>query len=335
MTVGVAVVGVGPMGADHVRRLHERTNGALVSAIVEPDPARAAAVAATAPGSAVFTGIEQALAAGIVDAVVVATAGQHHSAVLMPALEAGLPILCEKPLTQDSSSSWQILEREQQLDRPHIQVGFMRRFDAEYRQLRQIVMAGELGELLMIHAAHRNPAAPDWYTQDRLINDSVVHEFDVLPWIADSSIGDVEVRYGRPNAHSPRELREPILVLFQLESGVLVDVEMNVSADFGYQVTTEAVFERGVVRIGDPAGAQVWRAGASRRREHVDYTTRFRDAYDDQVQSWIDAVRSGALVNGPNAWDGYRVALACEAGLAAMNGMRSQVRSPQRPAFYS
>ncbi|MFV0253303.1 MAG: Gfo/Idh/MocA family protein [Beutenbergiaceae bacterium] len=332
--VRVAVVGAGSMGADHVRRLHQRINGATVSAVVEPDRDRAASVAAMAPGAAVYSRVQEALDAGVADAVLVATPGQHHAAVLLPALDAGLAILCEKPLTQDSASSWQILEREQRLDRPHIQVGFLRRFDAEYQQLRAIVATGELGDLLMIHAAHRNPAAPHWYTQDRLINDSVVHEFDVLPWVADSPIGTVEVRHGRANRDSPRGMREPILVLFQLASGVLVDVEMNVTAGFGYQVTTEAVFQAGVVRIGGPRGAQVWNGGHARVPVHQDYITRFRDAYDAQVQCWIDGVHQGRLVSGPSAWDGYRVALACEAGLAAMDGSPGMVQAAPRPAFY-
>ena len=47
--------------------------------------------------------------------MLIATPGQFHEPVLVPALEAGLPILCEKPLTPDSESSWRILELEQKL----------------------------------------------------------------------------------------------------------------------------------------------------------------------------------------------------------------------------
>ncbi|UOQ59293.1 Gfo/Idh/MocA family oxidoreductase [Leucobacter rhizosphaerae] len=332
----IAVVGAGMMGADHIKRITHRISGARVSAIVEPDAGRAAAAAANAPGSAAFTSIEEAIAAGAMDAVLIATPGQFHAPVLKPALDAGLPILCEKPLTQDSVSSLEILELEQRLDRPHIQLGFMRRFDTEYQALRELVTSGESGDLLMVRALHRNPTVPDTYTEDMLITDSVVHEFDVVPWLAGSPIVSVEVKHPRRNSLAPERLREPILVIMELENGVLVDVEMNVSVQFGYQVATEAVFERGIARIGQPSGLQRWDAGFFRVKDHESFTTRFATAYDAQIQRWVDAVRRGDLIDGPNAWDGYLVALSCEAGVRALHdGGIVPVLAPERPAFYA
>ncbi|MBR7560588.1 inositol 2-dehydrogenase, partial [Mycobacterium tuberculosis] len=75
-----------------------------------------------------------------------------------------------------------------------IQVGFMRRFDPEYRQLRGLVESGETGELLVLRCAHRNAVVPDSYQQESLITDSVVHEFDIVPWLAGSPIRSVEVK---------------------------------------------------------------------------------------------------------------------------------------------
>ncbi len=331
----IGVVGAGQMGADHIARITDRISGAVVSAVVEPDAGRAAAAAANAPGAATFARIEDAIAAGAVDAVLIAVPGPFHEPVLMPALEARLPILCEKPLTPDSASSWQVLEREQHLDRPHIQVGFMRRFDAEYAALRALVQSGESGELLMLRCAHRNPSVPESYTQSMLITDSVVHEFDVVPWLAGSPIRSVEVKHPRRNSLSPEHLREPILVLMELENGVLVDVEMNVSVQFGYQVATEAVFEKGLARIGQPSGLQTWREGSFSIADHMSFTTRFAAAYDAQIQRWVNAVHEGTLVDGPNAWDGYLVALACEAGVRALEGGIVSVEAPARPAFYA
>jgi myo-inositol 2-dehydrogenase/D-chiro-inositol 1-dehydrogenase len=331
----IGVVGAGLMGADHITRITTRIAGAVVSAIVEPDEGRAAAAAQHAPGARTYTRIEDAIAADAVDAVLIATPGKFHEPVLVPALDAGLPILCEKPLTPDSTSSWEILQREQKLDRPHIQVGFMRRFDAEYQALRDLIASRESGELMLLRCAHRNPSVPDSYTQQMLINDSVVHEFDVVPWLAGSPVKTVEVKYPRRNSLSPAHLREPILVLMELENGVLVDVEMNVSVQFGYQVATEAVFEKGLARIGQPSGLQQWRDGRFVVGEHAGFVTRFAAAYDLQIQRWVDAVRDGRLVDGPNAWDGYRVALACEAGVKALDGGTVTVESSERPAFYA
>lgn len=331
----IGVVGAGLMGADHIARITHRISGAVVSAIVEPDAARAAAAAEKAPGAATFSRVEDAIEAGALDAVLIATPGQFHAPVLVPALEAGLPILCEKPLTPDSATSWEILQREQKLDRPHIQIGFMRRFDPEYAALRELIAAGDAGDLVMVRGVHRNPAVPDSYTQTMLITDSVVHEFDVIPWLAGSSVKSVEIKFPRRNTLTPDHLREPILVIMELENGVLVDVEMNVSVQFGYQVATEAVFEKGIARIGQPSGLQQWRDGRFSIEDHTSFTTRFAVAYDRQIQRWVDAVKDGRLVDGPNAWDGYLVALACEAGVKALEGGIVPVEAAERPAFYA
>jgi myo-inositol 2-dehydrogenase/D-chiro-inositol 1-dehydrogenase len=331
----VGVVGTGIMGADHVARITNTITGATVSAIVEPDAGRAASAARLAPGAKTFTRVEDALSADALDAVVIATPGRFHEPVLLPVLEAGLPVLCEKPLTQDPESSWRVVEAEQKAGRQLIQVGFMRRFDPQYQQLRELIASGTTGELLMLRCLHRNPSVPDGYTQPMLINDSVVHEFDVVPWLAGAAITSVEVKYAKRNSLGPANLREPILVLMELDNGVLVDVEMNVSVQFGYQVATEAVFERGVARIGQPEGLQLWQDAKFQLAEHTSYVTRFKQAYDIEVQAWVDATKRGTIA-GPSAWDGYKVAVACAAGVEALDTSGPvAIELPETPAFYA
>lgn len=332
--IRVGIVGAGSIGRDHARRITQRTAGAQLVACADPDLERAQAL--VGPDGGAHTTLETMIEREELDALMICSPGLAHKDALLLAIRAELPTFCEKPLTPDSASAEEVLDAEQRLDRPHIQVGFMRRFDQEYARLRQLVASGEAGELLMVHAAHRNarPTNPH-YTQQNLIDDSVVHEFDVLSWVAGSPVRAVEVRQGRRNSLSLGHLCEPILVLIRLANGVLIDVEMNVSARFGYQVTTEAVFERGVARIGQPSGMELWRDGAHLVSEHVYYDTRFGPAFDREVQTWVDAVRDGLLVDGPTAWDGYRVALACEAGVEALRtGREAEVRDVTKPAFY-
>lgn len=331
----IAVVGAGLMGADHVTRITERIVGARVSAIVEPDAGRAEAAIAHAPGAVHYTSIESALHAGGMDAVLIATPGQFHEPVLLPALAAGLPILCEKPLTPDPVSSLRILDAEQKAGKKLIQVGFMRRFDREYMQLRELIASGAAGELLALRCAHRNGEVPDSYTNTMLITDSVVHEIDIVRYLTDSPIVAVEVKHQKRNSLSPSHLQEPILVLLETEVGVLADVEMNVSVQFGYQVKTEAVFERGIAEIGRTAGLTLWQDGRYGGVEHVSFKTRFAAAYDTQIQRWVNAVSLGSI-DGPSAWDGYLVAAACEAGVTALEtGERVEVEYVDRPAFYN
>ena len=330
----IAVVGAGMMGSDHIARITRRISGATVATIVELDAVRANVAAADAPGAVVRSDIRDSLDHDDLDAVLIATPGSLHEPVLLPCLEAGVAIFCEKPLTPDSESSLRILDAEQRLDRPHIQVGFMRRFDAEHVALRELIASGDLGSLLLMHCAHRNPSTPPSYTESMLITDSVVHEFDSVPWLAGERIVSVDVRQPRRNSLAPPGLPEPQLVFIELESGAIAVVEINVNAQFGYQVTTEAVMERGVVEIGRTAGLEIRREARWGGAEHTTFKTRFSAAFDVQIQRWVDAVHQG-VIDGASAWDGYLAAAACEAGVTAQRaGQRVEVQTAARPAFY-
>jgi myo-inositol 2-dehydrogenase/D-chiro-inositol 1-dehydrogenase len=331
----IAVVGAGMMGSDHVSRITQRISGARVAAVVEPDRGRAEAAAADAPGATVRSDVRDALEHDALDAVLIATPGPFHEPVLSAALEAGVAIFCEKPLTPDSESSLRILEAEQQTGRQRIQVGFMRRFDAEYVALRALITSGDLGALLLLHCAHRNPSTGPGYTESMLITDSVVHEIDTVPWLAGDAITAVEVKRPRRNSLAPPDLPDPQLVLLQLASGALATVEINVNVRFGYQVTTEAVFEQGIAYIGRTGGLVRWQDGGYGGSEHMTFKTRFGQAFDTQIQRWVDAARGGTI-DGASAWDGYLAAAACEAGVEAQRtGRRVEVPRIERPAMYA
>lgn len=334
-TLRVAVIGAGRMGADHIQRLHHRISGAEVAAVVDIDEARAKAAIAGIPGAVAYTDAQQALDSDSVDAILVATPGFLHHDILLKALEKDIPVLCEKPLTPDAASSWEIVQAEEKLGRKRIQVGFMRRFDAEYAQLRELIAGGELGELLMLHHQHRNPDTPAGFTNEMLINDSVVHEFDAIRFFTGEEITSIQVRLGKPTSNAPAGQHDPQHVLIETESKVLADVEIYVNAQFGYEVATQASFEKGIVSIGNDAGPYVRTAGQWGGRVTPGFEERFGAAYDTEIQAWVDASVRGEL-GGPSAWDGYATAACCEAGVEAQRtGERVAVKLNAKPALYS
>jgi len=332
-SLGVAVVGTGKMGADHVRRLHEVTSGARVAAVVDVDEERARR-AADAVGCPSYTDPVAALDDPGVDAAVIASPGPAHEAILLEALARDLPVLCEKPLTPDAESALRVVRAEERLGRRRIQVGFMRRFDGEYLRLKELLSGEELGRPLLMHCRHRNASVHDYFTTDMLITDSVVHEMDCTRWLLGQEISAVTVLRPAPSRQAPGELGDPQLVLFETEGGALVDVEIFVTCGFGYQVQAEAVCERGTARIGEGHGVLTTTAGRWGGAVDPDFITRFGDAYDLQMQRWVDAALRGESI-GPSAWDGYAAAAVCEAGLRAQaSGERTPVDLVPRPALY-
>jgi len=331
----VAIVGAGRMGMDHIERLHRKINGAEVAAVIDIDLARAEAAIKGISGAVALTSAEEALDNGDVNAVLIATPGFLHEETLLAALARDIPILCEKPLTIDSASALKVLAAEVGLGRKRIQVGFMRRFDTEYMALRDIITQGELGELLVLHHQHRNPNTPAGYTNEMLINDSVVHEFDAIRYFTGEEITSVQVRMGKATRNAPAGQHDPQHVLIETESGVLADVEIYVNAKYGYEVATQASFEEGVVSIGADNGPLLRTHGRWGGRITPGFEERFGAAYDVEVQAWVDAALRDEI-NGPSAWDGYATAACCEAGVEAQKtGEKTAVVLIPKPELYA
>ncbi|MEV7613347.1 Gfo/Idh/MocA family oxidoreductase [Streptomyces sp. NPDC089799] len=333
-TLGIAVIGTGKMGADHVRRIGHSVGGARVVAVADPDGDRVKEVAAGLEGASAHTDPVAALSAPGVGAVLIASPGPAHEEALLAALERELPVLCEKPLTPDPAAALRVLEAERRLGRRLVQVGFMRRFDAEYERLKGLLDSGGIGRPMFLHCRHRNASSPSFFTSSMLISDSVVHEVDAARWLLGQEVTAVTVLSPAASSAAPGGLRDPQLVLLETSGGAIVDVEIFVNCGFGYQVQVEAVGEAGSARIGD-AGAMVVQA-AGRRYDEVpqDFTVRFADAYDRQLRRWVAAAARGG-VDGPDVWDGYAAAAVSEAGLTALRtGTRTAVELAERPPLY-
>ncbi|WP_432157376.1 MULTISPECIES: Gfo/Idh/MocA family protein [unclassified Streptomyces] len=333
--LGVAVLGAGHMGADHIRRIDRVVSGARVAAVADPDADRAAEAVAGIDGVTVHTETEAALDAPGVEAVLIASPGQAHEEALLAAFARGLPVLCEKPMVPDSAGALRVVEAEARLGRRLAQIGFMRRYDSEYQGLKRVLDEGRLGRPLMLHCVHRNVSSPPGFTSAMLIESSLSHEIDAARWLLGQEVTAVTVVRPRASSGAPAGLHDPQFVLLETDGGALVDVEVFVNCGFGYEVRCEAVCEAGGVRVGEEPGPLVSTGGLAGREVPRDYLVRFRDAYDREVRAWVDAARRGR-VTGPTAWDGYAASVVAEAGVRSLTGgTRAAVSLAPRPALYT
>lgn len=328
----VAVLGVGLMGSHHARTLTGEVAGARVSVVNDFSADRAAAVAEELGTARVEDDPFAAIGAADVDAVVIASPGAAHEKQVLACLERGIPVLCEKPLTTDIDSAYALVTVEARLDGPLIQVGFMRRFDTEYVQLRQLIADGGLGNPLLVHCTHRNPDVPGPFDSEMMIRDSVVHEVDVVRFLLDEEIVSVEVRKTTPTSAAPAGVSDPMLVLFETASGRIATDEIFVRTGVGYQVRTEVVGEKGTATIGlDQHLVSTGTDGRWGGTVSSGFIQRFGEAYRRELQHWVAAARRGTI-DGPGAWDGYAAVAVCEAGVEAVNtGARVPVRMGSRP----
>src|SRR5215207_243085 len=310
MTLAVGVVGAGIMGADHARTLAGAISGATLAGIADPDAARAGQVAAGVDGCRAYADPVELIAD--VDAVVVASPDDTHEAYTLACLQAGRPVLCEKPLATTAEAALRLVRAEEATGRPLVQVGFMRRFDPGYRELKRLLDADELGGVLLVHCVHRNGSAPATFGAEQLLTSSATHEIDAARWLLGEEVTEVTVHQPRSSGEAPAGVGDPLFVVLRTASGALVDVEVFVNARYGYDVRCEVVGERGTASLVPPAPVAVRRDGAERLAIPADWRSRFAAAYRHELQTWVDGVLAGE-VRGPTAWDGYVATAVAEA----------------------
>jgi predicted dehydrogenase len=131
----VAVIGGGLIAqAEHLPRLHRLDSRFAVVAIVEPSPTVRAALARRYGIPTAFADTAELLAAGGVDAAVICTPAFTHADVVVSCLEAGLHVLCEKPLCITLADADRIVAARDRFQRV-VQVGYMKRFDPAYEAM--------------------------------------------------------------------------------------------------------------------------------------------------------------------------------------------------------
>jgi myo-inositol 2-dehydrogenase/D-chiro-inositol 1-dehydrogenase len=319
----IAVLGVGMMGADHVARIESRIAGARVTVVNDYLTEKADKIAADIPGCRAISDPLDAIADPDVDAVVLATPGPTHEKQLLACIEHGKPVLCEKPLTTNVATSLEVVKREAELGKRLVQVGFMRRFDAEYVALKALLDGDELGRPLVMHCAHRNPAVPPNFDSSMIVKDSLVHEVDVTRFLFDEEITAVQIIKPAANPNAPSGLQDPQIAILQTATGKHVDVEVFVTTGVAYEVRTEVVGELGSAMIGLDVGLLRKSAPGHWGGEITpSFKERFGQAYDTEFQRWVNAVhtgeRTGDYTDGPVAWDGYAAAAVCAAGVRSL-----------------
>jgi len=334
MTVRIGMIGPGGMGKAHIERIHTVIAGGKVVAVSDVNPDNAAAVAESIGGVA-FPDSAALIASPDVDAVMICSFGPAHEADVLACIAAGKPVFCEKPLTPSADGALRIMAAEQQAGRKLVTVGFMRRFDRSYREMKALLDSGELGETLMIHCAHRNPTVPESYTWDMAINDTAIHEIDTTRWLLGEEF--VSARVDKPKKTSLRfpHLQDPLVLILTSESGVRVDDEVFVNHQYGYDIRCEAVAEKGAVSLADQNVIDVRSGAGAWNRIARDHNDRFYGAFVTELQEWISAVAEGRHT-GSSSWDGYAAAVVCDAGVKALTADGEvAIEMIEKPAFYA
>lgn len=329
MSLRIGVIGTGAMGANHVHTIETSVPVARVSQVFDADTDRARVVARSV-GATVASSAESLIDSHDVDAVIICSPDTTHAELAMACIAAGKPVLCEKPLAVTPEDSAEVVETEVRAGRQYVQLGFMRRFDPSYVELRNVIRSGGLGVPRIVHCLHRNAVAHPTATSEGIVTNSMIHELDIVRWLLDDEVAGIDVR--SPVAAG---LRDPQLATVAMCSGVLVSVEVFVNASYGYDVRCEVVGTDGTASLMPPARISMRRKGSEGIRVHDGFIARFADAYRLELDAWVDGALNG-VVNGPSAWDGHRANVIAAAGVASLiDGGHRAIGQAAMPALYS
>lgn len=332
----IGVVGAaGFIGRDHIKRLNNNINHAAVVAVSDIDPVKTQAVADTCGAKVYADGVEL-INDPEVDAIVITSWDPTHAQFVRAAVAAGKPVFCEKPLASTLDDCAAILNDEIASGKHLVQVGFMRRFDPGYLEMKKIIDSGKLGKPLMVHCKSRTPVTPPKHTSRMHATNVVPHEIDVLRWLLDDEFDQVQVIMGRSSTHAPEGLQDPQLMLMTTKKGVVIDVEVAVNAHFGYEIQCEVVCDNGTVSLPQPTRATVCVDQSCSHGIMDDWSKRFVDAYQEEFQSWVDScLETGGVPTGSTAWDGFAACAVAEKLADAQDTkLMELVELPDCPKFY-
>ena len=254
-TLRIGLVGTGMIGRTHIERINNKLSGARVVACADINADFCKKVAAQY-GIKAFEDGETMIADPEIDAVIVTTLDQAHEQFVTAAIHAGKYVFCEKPLAPTAADCRRIMEEEIKGGKKLVQVGFMRRYDPGYRQLKEAIDNRTYGEPLLLHCRHRNPEVDGNWNNSSAVENSMVHEMDVLRWLLGENYVSAEVRYGKTTRRADG-FHDPQIMILTTESGVRIDVESFVCNGHCYDVQCEVVCEDAILNLPQPANIEV------------------------------------------------------------------------------
>ncbi len=268
-----------------------------------------------------FSDSETVLADDEVDAVIIATATDTHADLIVAAAKAGKAIFCEKPVDLDFKKVEKCLEIVSAQKVP-LALGFNRRFDPNFRELKEQLSVGRIGELEMISITSRDPSPPpiDYIkVSGGLFRDMMIHDFDMARWLLAEEPTEV---YATASCLVDPEIAlagdvDTAMVILKTASGRLCQINNSRRASYGYDQRIEVFGSSGMLRMENETANRVEcfdSKGVSASKPLYFFLERYADAYRLELQDFINVIRSGStpFVSGIDGLRSLRLANAAE-----------------------
>lgn len=250
--INVALIGLGRMGQIHFRHLRQSIPG--VSVVAVADVLYSKEAFNKEYESIFFTNDPlEAIRHPDVDAVVICTPTSSHAELVDQAIAADKDIFCEKPLDLSLKITGTLLKKAKAAG-TKLMLGFNRRFDPEFMQLKKTVKDGKIGKLQVIKITNRDPGIPPVEFikhSGGMFMDFSVHDFDMAPYIIDKKVTEVFTRglVFMDEAVGTVGDIDTALITLTFEDGTYAVIDNSRKAVYGYDQRIEVFGDGGMIQV--------------------------------------------------------------------------------------
>ncbi len=316
----IGIIGAGRIGKVHAETLAFRLPEATASAIADVNGNVARDVAERFQIPRVVSDSQEIINDPSIDAVLICSPTETHAELVIQAARAGKHIFCEKPIDH-SLSRIDLALQEVKKSGVKFQVGFNRRFDANFARVRAAVTEGEIGTPHLIHIVSRDPGPPPISyvkVSGGIFLDMTIHDFDIARFLVGHEVeslytaGAVRVD---PEIGKAGDL-DTVVIVLRFKNGVIGTIDNSRKAVYGYDQRVEILGSKGAIATENcyPNQAILSTSTAIQRDLPLNF---FMDRYTESFVSELRAFVQAVLQNKPVPVDGTDGRIAVVMGLAA------------------
>jgi len=259
-----------------------------------------------------------------IDGVIICSPSKYHVSQIKSLSELTKNIFCEKPL---GLSIEEILDVKSLVSKKNLNlhIGFNRRYDPDFSELKRRILNDEIGDLHMIKITSRDPAPPPIsYIKKSggIFLDMTIHDFDMVKYLSGSEISELYVKGGcfvDPEIEKAKDV-DTAIINMSLKNGVLATINNSRKAVYGYDQRIEVLGSKGVLKVENKLLNKVvkgTREGFISSNPQNFFIDRYEQSYKKELMNFVQSIK-GDLVDHADADDGLH---ALKAGLAANNSL--------------
>lgn len=299
MTLNVGLIGAGRIGRIHAGNLANRIPNARLVAVADIDLEAAKSLTAELNIETAVSDYAQLLEHGDLQAVVISSATDTHAQIIMEAAAAGKHIFCEKPLALELSRIDDALDAVEAAG-VKLQVGFNRRFDPNYRKVREMAAEGKIGEPQILRITSRDTEPPPLEfvkVSGGIFLDMTIHDFDMARYITGSEIEEIYVIGAvmiDPRIEELGDL-DTVIITLRFENGVIGTIDNSRKAVYGYDQRIELFGSEGMISTENETPDRHSLSTADGIQKPLPlhfFLERYIESYLREMQSFVDCVQN-------------------------------------------